>query len=303
MPLIKKFKLTYKQIPKVFSMPEQVFLSKTADLIPDNVSEQTEEQRKQVSAAVKQLDKDLDRTCYVDLDGRTTSGLKSVWLTHNLSGVSLTKGVYPSYTQGNSTGAVIGEILHDTQFAFPLSIEEPESFSSLQPKTKKIRFAYRNAKGEPAGFSLVAAPDGDHEGNHKGWIISTIQNTTAKPEDREVAVLASSNYVTTKAKTTIDTANPNQLDAALKAAINNDKIYELVKGIFNQDGSLNAGYIAQLSDRIVAASGQTNIDDRDRKMAQLNCLFDLSKQTADVSVQKNIIQVKKQISEEIDIFK
>lgn len=41
MPGIKKFNLTYQQVPKTFSLPESVFLSKDVELIPEEVLKQT----------------------------------------------------------------------------------------------------------------------------------------------------------------------------------------------------------------------------------------------------------------------
>lgn len=45
MPGIKKFNLTYQQVPKIFSLPESVFLSKDVELIPEEVLKQTKIQK------------------------------------------------------------------------------------------------------------------------------------------------------------------------------------------------------------------------------------------------------------------
>lgn len=42
---IKKFNLTYQQVPKIFSLPESVFLSKDVELIPEEVLKQTKTQK------------------------------------------------------------------------------------------------------------------------------------------------------------------------------------------------------------------------------------------------------------------
>lgn len=42
---IKKFNLTYQQVPKIFSLPESVFLSKDVELIPEEVLQQTKVQK------------------------------------------------------------------------------------------------------------------------------------------------------------------------------------------------------------------------------------------------------------------
>ncbi|HEO1386513.1 TPA: hypothetical protein VAH76_001902, partial [Legionella pneumophila] len=45
MPGIKKFNLTYQQVPKIFSLPESVFLSKDVELIPEEVLKQNKIQK------------------------------------------------------------------------------------------------------------------------------------------------------------------------------------------------------------------------------------------------------------------
>lgn len=72
---IKKFNLTYQQVPKIFSLPESVFLSKDVELIPEEVLKQTKTQKNIVAKTIEQIDKDLERTCYVDFDGLTVAQL------------------------------------------------------------------------------------------------------------------------------------------------------------------------------------------------------------------------------------
>lgn len=301
MPGIKKFNLTYRQIPKVFSLPESIFLEKSSELIPEEVWKQTETQKKVVAKTIEQIDKDLERTCYVDFDGLTTSQLKSDWLTTNPQGeMELSEGVYPSFAQGDNTGAALGEILQTTHFSLPLSEKDPQAFIEVTRDTTKICFSYRNSDGQPAGFSLVAAPNGDSEGKHKGWIISVIQNTVGNYKDRKVSVLASPNYVVSQAQTTVDMDNPAAIEKELKAIIKNDKVTSLIKGVFNQDGSLNSNYIQQLHSRI---KGNCNIDDRDSKSAQLNIFIELAEKTNDEELKHYITSVKTRMIEEIDFFK
>lgn len=293
---VKKFNLTYDLIPKIFSLSKSLYLSNTkiATSILNNSLEQTEEQKKHVAAIIDQIDKDSDRTCYVDFTGRKASQLRADWLTISLSDEKvLTKGVFPTFIQGDSTSACVGEIIHTKQLILPISENEPESLLELMESTQRICFSYRTDDGKPAGFSLIASAHGDSEGKHQGWIISTIQNTTSPYKDRKVTVLASPNYMTTKAQTMTAMDNPTNIETELKAAIHNDKIVQLIKRIFNQDGSLNEMEIKRLKSRIVAS---LNIDDRDRKEAQFNCLLDWSRQKSPDDLEDPAI------TEDIDFF-
>ncbi|KTD09149.1 hypothetical protein Lgra_2384 [Legionella gratiana] len=275
---VKKFNFTYDLIPKLFSLPKQLYLipTRTATSIPEDVLEQTEEQKEYIDATIEQIDKDADRTCYIDFTGLKASQLKAEWLTRNLSEIRISQGVFPTFTQGDNTGACVSEVLHATQVMLPLSKRNTESFTQLMASTKRICFAYRTDSGEPAGFSLIASASGDSDGKHKGWILSTIQNTTAPFKKRKITVLSSSNYVTTKAQEMIAMNSPKSIEAELKAALHNDKIVQLIKRIFNQDGSLNEMEIKRLKSRIKPS---INIDDRDRKEAQFNCLLEWSQQS------------------------
>ncbi|AMP90110.2 hypothetical protein [Legionella pneumophila] len=301
MPGIKKFNLTYQQVPKVFSLPESVFLSKDVELIPEEVLKQTKIQKNAVTKTIGQIDKDLDRTCYVDFDGLTVAQLKLDWLTINPQGeLVLSEGVYPSFSQGDNTGAVIGEILQTKHFSLPLSEDDPEAFMEVTRDTSRICFSYKNSAGQPSGFSLVAAPNGDSEGKHKGWIISVIQNTVGNYKNRKVAVLASPNYVRSEAQTIVDMDNPDAIEKELKTIINNDKVASLIKGIFKEDGTLNADYIRQLASRIKA---NRNIDDRDRKSAQFNILIELAEQLDDEKLRHYINSIKIDMAADIEFFK
>ncbi|HEM0301989.1 TPA: Dot/Icm T4SS effector RavS, partial [Legionella pneumophila] len=301
MPGIKKFNLTYQQVPKIFSLPESVFLSKDVELIPEEVLKQTKIQKNIVAKTIEQIDKDLERTCYVDFDGLTVAQLKSDWLTVNPQGdLALSEGVYPSFSQGDNTGAVIGEILQTKHFSLPLSETDPKAFMEVTRNTTRICFSYKNSAGQPSGFSLVAAPNGDSEGNHKGWIISVIQNTVGNYKDRKVSVLASPNYVRSEAQSTVDMDTPDAIERELKRVINNDKVASLIKGIFKEDGTLNADYIRQLASRI---KGNRNIDDRDRKSAQFNILIELAEQLDDEKLRHYINSIKADMAADIEFFK
>ncbi|HFD2433466.1 TPA: Dot/Icm T4SS effector RavS, partial [Legionella pneumophila] len=301
MPGIKKFNLTYQQVPKTFSLPESVFLSKDVELIPEEVLKQTKIQKNIVAKTIEQIDKDLERTCYVDFDGLTVAQLKSDWLTVNPQGdLALSEGVYPSFSQGDNTGAVIGEILQTKHFSLPLSEEDPKAFMEVTRNTTRICFSYKNSSGQPSGFSLVAAPNGDSEGKHKGWIISVIQNTVGNYKDRKVSVLASPNYVRSEAQSTVDMDTPDAIERELKRVINNDKVASLIKGVFKEDGTLNGDYIRQLASRI---KGNRNIDDRDRKSAQFNILIELAEQLDDEKLRHYINSIKADMAADIEFFK
>lgn len=293
---IKKFTLTYDLIPKVFSLPKQLYLKyeKIAASTPENVLEQTAEQKEYIASTIKQIDLDADRTCYVDFTGLKASQLKAEWLTRSLADeVRITQGVFPTFTQGDNTSACISEILHTTQVISPLSIKKSDSLAQLMASTKRICFAYRTDNGESAGFSLVASASGDADGNHKGWIISTIQNTTGHYKKRKITVLASSNYVGTQTPMMIAMDNPTSIEAELKDAIHNDKVVKLIKRIFNQDGSLNEIEMKRLKSRIQSS---INIDDRNRKEAQFNCLHEWLQQRSNTDLQVDIA------TEDIDFF-
>lgn len=293
---IKKFNLTYDLIPKVFFLPKQLYLNyeKIATSTLEDVLEQTTEQKEYIASTIKQLDMDADRTCYVDFTGLKASQLKAEWLTRNLADeIRITPGVFPTFTQGDNTGACVSEILHTTQVISPLAVKKSDTLAQLMASTKRVCFAYRTDNGESAGFSLIASPSGDADGNHKGWIISTIQNTTGHYKKRKITVLASSNYVSTKAHVMTAMDNPTTIEAELKTAIHNDKIVKLIKRIFNQDGSLNEMEIKRLKSRIKSS---INIDDRNRKEAQFNCLHEWLQQRSNMDLPVDIA------TEDVDFF-
>ena len=292
---IKKFKLTYQQVPEVFALPKKMYLQDEAETIPEETLEQTEAQKTLIAETVTTLNKDSDRTCYVDFAGRKVSQLKADWLVCNAAGkLELAKEVYPDYTQGNNTGASVGENLYSFQFYIPMSISNPTSCGQI--KRQAICFAYRNAAGEPAGFSLMASGNASE---YQDWIISTIQNTTAHPKKRVVTVLSTPGIVTSKAKASVLMDNPTTIQMELKEAIKNDTVSRLIEGIFNPDGSLNSDYINSLDSRITP---DLNIDDRDRKESRLSTLFELSNTVNQSELNDYIASVKEQISIDINFF-
>ncbi|HBD7399179.1 hypothetical protein [Legionella longbeachae] len=293
---IKKFNLTYDLIPKVFSLPKQLYLNyeRIAASTPEDVFKQTSEQKEYIASTIKQLNLDADRTCYVDFTGLKASQLKAEWLTRTLADETrITQGVFPTFTQGDNTSACISEILHTTQVISPLFIKKSDSLAQLMASTKRICFAYRTDNGESAGFSLIASPGGDADGNHKGWIISTIQNTTGHYKNRKITVLASSNYVSSKPHKMIAMDNPTSIETELNDAIHNDKVVKLIKRIFNEDGSLNEIEIKRLKSRIKSS---IIIDDRNRKEAQFNCLHEWLQQRGNTDLQVDVAM------QDIDFF-
>ena len=295
---IKKFNLTYAQVPDVFGLDENFFLTKIADTIPDQIWKQTSAQKKQVKQTVDQLEKDVTRASYVDIEGSRVSQLKTQRLITKPNGaLTLAPGVYPDFSQGGDTGRCVGEMLYlkpliEFQGENPTTDEQ----NLIRAERILVGFNYINKQGQLAGLSLQVILDGEY----KGWILSTIQNTTARPEDRTVTVLSTPKYITSEAQSTVSMDNLNVFEQELKAAICHDKIADLVKGIFNADGSLNATYLAELTSRLPE---NANLDDRDRKSAQLHALFSLAETRHDATLDAYTASMKQTIADDINFFK
>ena len=290
---IKKFNLTYAQVPGMFGLDKVIFYDDLADTVPNEVWRQNAKQKEQVAKTVDQLKHDTHRTRYLDVEDRRVPQLKKNRLITRANGdLALAPGVYPDFSQGSDTGRLISKTLFDIQ----LLQCDPDNLDALMQGATWLDFSYVNALGEPAGFSLTAQSDCEP----KGWIIASIQNTTAHPDDRKVTVLATPNYVTSKAQSTVSMDNLNTIEKELKAAICHDKIAHLIKGIFNADGSLNATNLAELQTRLIP---NQNLDDRDRKEAQLQALFDLADARDDKALNTYITSMKQAIADDINFFK
>ncbi|MDI1353060.1 MAG: hypothetical protein PSV35_09915, partial [bacterium] len=94
--------------------------------------------------------------------------------------------------------------------------------------------------------------------------------------------------------------NSFTIENELKAAINNDQITQLIKGIFKADGSLNNDNIADLALRINA---NHNIDNRDNKNARINILFKLAKQINNPELNSYVAHLNELRSKDINFFR
>jgi len=287
---IKKFSLTYAEVPETFDMEKEIFFNTKADDISENVAQQSPEQKQQIDKTVEQIKLDHYRTSYVDLDGRNISEIKNKRLMTQPNGeLTLAPGVYPDFTQASDTGRIITETIYTNQYYL-------NNDKRIDDKPTYIGFNYINAQGEPAGCALCAEPTGEH----KGWILATIQNTTAPPTNRTVTVLATPNYTTSKAQSTVSMDHSDNIKDELKAAIRNDKIAALMQGVFHEGGSLHAAYLSELQTRLPS---NANLDDRDRKQAQLNVLFGLADKRDDKILNAHIQGMKQAIIDDINFFK
>lgn len=301
MPKIKKFKLRYEQIPTVFSLPENLYIRQAAKNIPAKALFRSQADQAEVDQVIMQVDLDLERTRYVDLEGRTSRELKSDWLVVDQTGdLVMPEGVFPSFTQGDSTAENVSDIIHTTNLLIPLSGVNIKSFTQLHFDTKKISFCYKNSLGQPCGLSILAAPNGDSEGKNKGWILSIIQNTVGNYETRELAVFATPEYVKAKAHSMVAMDTPESIEAELKTEINNNRIFNLIKGVFNPDGSLNEENLKILDSRINNHS--QNIDNRDTKQAQLYSLTRFASKIKDVDLNRYLEKIQTRVDQDIDFF-
>jgi hypothetical protein len=289
---IKKFNLTYAHMANVFGLAQEIFFNELADTIPAEAWKQTDPQKDQIQKTVDQFEKDVTRASYVDIEQRLVSHIKNKRLVTEPNGeLALAPGVYPDFSQGSDTGRTCTESIYTFQYRLPL--HEKDISIQLPPS---IGFVYINNDGQPAGFSLLAEPTGEHQ----GWILATIQNATARPEERAVTVLATPNYVTSKAQSIVSMDNLDTIEKELKAAICHDKIAGLIKDVFNEDGSLNAASLAELKNRLPS---NANLDDRDRKEAQLQALFSLANTRHDKALHAHITSMEQAITDDINFFK
>ncbi|MDF1826953.1 MAG: DUF308 domain-containing protein [Legionellaceae bacterium] len=252
---IKKFNLAYTEVPGLFHIRPSVFFTQDSATNTDYKQENI----------THTIEKDTDRVCYLSLGDEKVSALKKKRVVVAPNGeLALADNVSPDYTQGSESGRLITELVYQEQYYFSGPGQANE-----EQLLKANGFIYINDQGQLAGFSLLTDPSGEYP----GWILATIQNTTAPPENRAVTVLATPHFVTSEAQSTVSMDNSDSIEAELKAAICNDKIANLIKGIFNTDGSVNISYLAELNTRLIP---NQNFDDRDRKQAQLNILFSLA---------------------------
>jgi hypothetical protein len=251
---IKKFNLAYTAVPAVFGITSSIFFTQ------NNEANTKQEQEEIIST----IEKDTDRVCYLSLGDDRVSDIKNKRLVITLNGeLALAADVSPDYTQGSDSGRLITEIVYHKYY-----FSRPDQDNGEQ-LLKAMGFIYINDYGQLAGCSLLTDPTGEYP----GWILATIQNTTAPPENRAVTVLATPHFVTSEAQSTVSMDNLDSIEAELKAAICNDTIADLMKGIFNTDGSVNISYLAELNTRLIP---NQNLDDRDRKQAQLDIIFSLA---------------------------
>ncbi|WP_133131040.1 hypothetical protein [Legionella yabuuchiae] len=295
---LKKYQITYDQVPKTFGLPETLYLNPAVDALPENEALYSEEQRTMLNNFLSVIKKDLPRTSYVDFGGKTVEDLKSFWVATSPYGSKLAPGVYPGYTQGNFTGGIVGEVIYKYYLSMPLINNNPDLINELNKVQVILSFSYINADGKPAGFSLVALlNDLTPDKKEKGWIITTLQNATAAPEDRAVQVFATDNFVPGKGQSEIVVDGFDSFSSGLRQAINNDKIFHLISVIFNPDGSINAEALRALEQRIPTGK---NIDNRDYKQAELRLLLGLADEDKRETLSARINQA---IEKDIHFFK
>jgi len=271
---IKKFNLTYADVPDIFGIDQTIFFDKNTEAIPD----------------IGTMLSDINRVSYLDIEDHKVSDLKKRRLVTAQNGeLALAADVSPVYTQGSDSGRLITELVYQIQYYDPRQTQGLEA-----PLLKAMGFIYINKQNQIAGFSLLANPTGEHS----GWIIASIQNTTARPEERTVTVLATPNYITAEAQTTASMDNLDTIGQELKAVICNDRIADLIKDVFNTDGSLNATYLAELDKRLLP---DQNLDDRDRKQAQLDILFSLADKLHNPAL--SVVWLNRVNADGINVFK
>ena len=264
---IKKFDLTYDQIPNIFNLPSKVFLNDTAKNISSNKSISDDTKQKYIDRTIFQLKRDLSALCYVDFKGNNISTFQKDWLTLTSKGTYvLNDKIYPNFTQGDNTGAVIGHSLYSYHVM-------PYVQNMEEIKEVRFCFSYKNTKNQASGFAFIAWGN-KSEDKYEHWIISTIQNATAAPNEKKITVLASQNSGTPETDNHVLMDNVTSITQELNSAINEGDVSFLMKNMFNADNSLNSAHIDYLNSRIVP---NQNIDDRYRKEIQLNTLFALAK--------------------------
>lgn len=304
--VINKFSGTYSKLLEKIAISS----NKNAPLIKFKIKYQT------AAHVANEIVRDIDRTRFIDLSGKTVAEIKKLWLQLPIND---TKSENYYYVQGDMDARSIAHLFMAQKIVPYANLNTAEGdriFNelSLPENYKEISFSYLNAQGNTAGFTLKAIK-GDSKGDHKGWILATINDALADPAKRQVTVLGSANYVSLPVRVSgqmgmlaslpqVSLSSTRSVllehqEQIIKKAINNDAIFELVKGAFAVDGSINLHYMDELSARM---SGY-NLDNRDFKKQQLEFLMNAANKLKNPKLEVQIALLKNAMVHDSEFFK
>jgi len=117
-----------------------------------------------------QIEKDLHRVCFVDLNEKTIDAFKSTWRGEDGTVVN------PTYTQGNTSGGPFAKLSMDHW----IMDKKPHMF--YEGALRSLNFGYFDDSGQMSGFSLTY-----HKDNPSWWAISIMSNNPLSPQERSLS--------------------------------------------------------------------------------------------------------------------
>jgi hypothetical protein len=237
----------------------------------------------------EQIEKDLPRGAFVDVNGRTFNDLKNTW--SDPSAVA-------SYTQGDMDARVFSVIYDNYIFNIDQQSQSANcSVENLFEKKQDLSFAYYDDTGTACGFSIVYHND---ETNPSLQSIAIIHNTTADPADRVVTCYCAFDLIQDPGDT-LDPLTEAQVSSDLWHHLNSSSIQRLIQSVLSDSGQINFEKLNTLRNRIKV---NHNLDDRDVRKLQLDELIAYGEKYLPDSLlfNQHVSQIRQNAAYDIDFF-
>lgn len=166
--------------------------------------------------------KDIERTRFVNFEGKTFEDFKKIWESNKIT----------DYSQGDMDASFFHGIWQKKQ---DLNNAETDFASTCKP----FSFAYINNKGEPCGFSITY-----HEDFPEKWSVAIIKNTNNPPNKRTVSLYCPEYFQTRNAAQAILDDSTISNDVLLE--LESDSIRQVLAKVINPDATVNFNEIRRL---------------------------------------------------------
>lgn len=203
------------------------------------------------------IQRDLPRTCYIS-DQLSAQDIRDRILTNT---TRHKKQKTLSYFQGDFDGRVVSENYLKSYY-----LKHSETEEELQQRTQEIHtlhFTYVNDNDEICGFAV------SWNQNKNTFILTIIENSTAKPENRTVTSIISAdilplplNFDANDEQNKLERLEQDDLQKAIQSSLKSEYVWILVKDLI-QDGSVSNEAAAALEDRLCPGH---NIDHYQRRI-------------------------------------
>ncbi|MDP3270133.1 MAG: hypothetical protein Q8M40_13930 [Legionella sp.] len=218
-----------------------------------------------------------------------------------------------SYAQGNFDGRIFSKPLMGFQPGILLQMADKADDPYF---TKTIGLNYVDDKGIQCGFAISAYRNDSNldipsQEREYFYIITRIENVNLEPEKRKVTVISNISDIANHESADPESKNyngiqpteynSNPINEKIDNLVISEDLSSLLTNVFDSEGSLSFNKLNELVSRF----GSTTLDNRDFKIKHINSFINFAETylKQDEKLQKDITQLKNDISSDVNLFK